>query len=547
MRFAALLLAISPSFAFGETIVARIAPTSVTVFSGIAEVRREANFELPAGRHEVLFPDLPQGYGADNFDIKIPNATILASAWKPKVLSPVPDPETPEFKQAQSALLSATTALNALKDKIEEAKLEGEAANAQIAFLAKLADSDALPEGIENLRDLSKMIAEETLQARKLEHQAAIKTRTLNLDLSDLQKGVIQAQANLDALLPASEVFAQLTVSVEVPKAASSSISLRYIVEGPDWSPTYDWRLTTGQTPRLKVERGAKIFNKSGENWDNVEMTLSTVTPTGKTQPWGISPQLLRITEPQLNRNQALRLESSISSMADAVSEAPVIVEEASSAFADLSGFDVTYSFNHTINIKDSSDNNDTSGTKVTLGTLDFNAQMSALAIPHNDETAYRIVSFTNTSSERLMPSDASTIFVDGNIIALTHTPDIVPNAEIDLGFGPIHGLRLKRVVLDRNEGDRGIINRSNEKTENVRIDVENLTDEAWEISILDRVPFTEQENLEIDWSSSPNPSTIDYKDQRGILKWDFEVNKGETNTITLNTKITWPEGMILR
>ena len=49
----------------------------------------------------------------------------------------------------------------------------------------------------------------------------------------------------------------------------------------------------------------------------------------------------------------------------------------------------------------------------------------------------------------------------------------IVPGAETELGFGPIRGLRLTRTTLDRNEGDRGIISRSNENTETVRIDVE--------------------------------------------------------------------------
>ncbi|WP_444460558.1 hypothetical protein [Rhodobacter capsulatus] len=39
-----------------------------------------------------------------------------------------------------------------------------------------------------------------------------------------------------------------------------------------------------------------------------------------------------------------------------------------------------------------------------------------------------------------------------------------------------IDGLRLKRVIPQTNEGDRGLITKSNERTETAEITVENLT-----------------------------------------------------------------------
>ena len=80
---------------------------------------------------------------------------------------------------------------------------------------------------------------------------------------------------------------------------------------------------------------------------------------------------------------------------------------------------------------------------------------------------------FTNASGERILPAEAS-LYVDGRLISDSYVNQIVPGAETELGFGPIHGLRLTRTTLDRNEGDRVIITRSNEITETVRIDVEN-------------------------------------------------------------------------
>jgi hypothetical protein len=145
-----------------------------------------------------------------------------------------------------------------------------------------------------------------------------------------------------------------------------------------------------------------------------------------------------------------------------------------------------------------------------------------------------------------LLPASAR-LYVDGRLIADTQIQQIVPGAETEIGFGPIHGLRLTRTILNRNEWDRGIISRSNENTETVRIDVENLTDKAWAVTLLDRVPFTEQEDLTIDWSATPRPTTTDHKDQRGVLHWNLDVEVGKTQSVKLDTTITWPDGMVLR
>ena len=180
---------------------------------------------------------------------------------------------------------------------------------------------------------------------------------------------------------------------------------------------------------------------------------------------------------------------------ADMALEAPPIIEEASGGFVDLSGIAAQYNFEYGMSLNSSGD-----FTRVTLGALDFDAEIEAHAVPINNPTTYRIVTFTNSSGESILPAEAS-LYVDGRLIADSYVNQIVPRAETELGFGSIRGLRLTRTTLDRNEGDRGIITCSNENTETVRINVDNLTGEDWNVTLLDRVPYAEQEDLIIDWS----------------------------------------------
>lgn len=542
MRFVALFLAVSPSFVFADTILARITPTDVIVFTQGAEVTRKGQITIPAGIHDIVIPDMRPTYDVGRTpEITLAGTTLISEKWQDRNPISLDEPETEEYRTAKADLNIAKDAVAALEDGITTNLLAKSAANAQIEFLQALAQSDTLPEGIDTLRDLSRMISEETLNAHKAIQQADINARKLSPELPELRSAVADAQRILDALLPPSDRFAQLTLTVYVPEAMTSDLSVKYLTEDAGWRPVYDLRLTTGDTPKLTVERGAQVAQNSGERWKNVNLTLSTIAIQEGAEPNHIGPRPLRISEPQPVAERSVQAQADYSGVRGPAVEAPILIEEVASGFADLSGIAAQYSFEYPMSLESSDDL-----TRVTLGSLAFDAAIEARAIPLNNQTAFRMVTFTNGSGERLLPAEAS-LYVDGRLIADTFIDQIVPGAETEIGFGPIHGLRLTRTVLNRNEGDRGIISRSNENTESIRIGVENLSDKAWNLTLLDRVPFTEQEDLRIDWSASPRPTTTDHNDRRGVLHWDLEVDAGQTQSIILDTKITWPEGMILR
>jgi hypothetical protein len=66
-------------------------------------------------------------------------------------------------------------------------------------------------------------------------------------------------------------------------------------------------------------------------------------------------------------------------------------------------------------------------------------------------------------------------------------------------------------------------------------------------VRLLDQVPYSEQEDLEITWSATPDPTETDVDGQRGILAWEFDLAAGEKREIGLAYSMSWPEGMVLR
>ena len=64
---------------------------------------------------------------------------------------------------------------------------------------------------------------------------------------------------------------------------------------------------------------------------------------------------------------------------------------------------------------------------------------------------------------------------------------------------------------------------------------------------LIDLVPYSEQDDLEITTSANPVPTETDVDGQRGILAWEFDLAAGGKQTITLEHTLSWPAEMVLR
>ena len=125
--------------------------------------------------------------------------------------------------------------------------------------------------------------------------------------------------------------------------------------------------------------------------------------------------------------------------------------------------------------------------------------------------------------------------------------PLIAEGDDINFSFGPINGLRLTNKVTSKVTGDKGVLTTRNEQSETRVLTAENLTGRAWDLRLLGRVPYSEQQDLEITHQATPAPTETNYEDQRGILMWQRELAAGESFDVKLSHTLQWPSEMILR
>lgn len=510
---------------------------AVTLYPQGATVQRQATFDAPAGKHDLILVDLPQDTDLRTVRVSVTGAEMGSLTSRRTAQPPRSEQQSAAIEAARDEVERREEALNAARADIARLRLAVDAAQAQTAFLAQLGQGDGIAaQNVDTLRDMAQMIGQQTLAARETAHDAARAAERAERGLEDQIEALEEARRVLAALVPEDEDRAMLAVSISAAGQTSGTLSVTYQTWNAGWAPVYDMTLTR-ETGALEIARGAYLSQSTGENWQDVALTLSTVRPSGQTQPSDLDPLLRRIGPPvQVQRKEALGAQMDSMVMSEAA-PAPRIV----TASAEFDGLSVTYDYAPAVSIASGAD-----ALRIALGTLTTQARTQARAVPLYDTSAFLMAAFTNDMDELILPGETHH-YLGSTYVGMTQGQLIAAGAQSEASFGPIDGLRLTRTTLDREEGDSGLIRKSSDLTETGRIEIENLTGEAWPLRVLDRVPYSEQEDLRIDWQADPRPDEVDVDGQTGVLAWELDLAPGTSRDLVLEYAMQWPEDQVLQ
>ncbi len=535
------LLASTALPALADTLPATSRITAVTVYPEGAKLTREVVFAAPSpGTHDLLVTDLPADSDPGLIQIAPGDGLQLgAFTLRDDRLPPREDPLTPDqqaakikVEQLEAGEQTAILALDAVQARVD-------AAEAQVRFLSSF--TGALPDAAtpDSIKAMAAMIGTETLAAR----QAALAARA---DLFPAQKALVEAQEALakaraayDALPSADMAYTALSVAVTAAAAGEQTVTVTQYIRGASWRPFYDLNLTRDGDDALAIGRSVLVTQYTGEDWSGVALTLSSSAPSQQAAPSTLWPELRSIgaelEDEDLRRKSLGAVESEMSDMLLEAAPAPI------TAAAGVEGDTVVYRYPTPVTVASGAED-----LRLALDSLAFTPVVKAVAVPRIDRTAFVMASFTNASDEPLLPGEAM-LFREGVLVGTIWLDVIAPGVETDVAFGALETLRIKREMLVAAEGETGVFTTSNERSESAVITVENTGDEAWPVRLLDQVPYSEQDDLEVEVTATPAPTETDVDGQRGILAWEMDLPAGGKATITLEHKLSWPEGMILR
>lgn len=534
----------APSLADTFTAGARV--DTVTIYPGLATVTRQISLDLPAGQHEIVVPGMPEGLSTAGLRLAASDGAQLGAVNLAFDRLPVtPDQRAPAIVAARDEVERLEGVLRERNAAIAQIRLRVQAAEEQVSFLQSLSQASAGEAmNAADIQALAQMVGSETLAVREAAFAAEQEAQTAERARKEDEEALRNAQQALAALMEPEQAGAVLTFTLAVAEAGEVTVDVSSVEGFANWSPVYDMRLTTGAEASLAVERSVVISQQTGQDWNDVQLILSTARPGEQTGPSGVWAPLRRIiSEDDLGReNGVMMMADSVQSLSRSgavaeVAAAPMAV----TAKADLSGATVTYIYPGRVDIR-----NGVEDLRLPLDTLDFAADVWAEAVPSRDQIAYRMAEFTNDTGEVMLPGQAL-LYADGTMIGFGQLPLLAAGADTEIGFGPLDGLRLTRAIPNKSEGDVGVFTSANQLTEQAVMTVENLTGQAWDVKLRDAIPYSEQDDLEVEFTASPAVTRRDPEGRRGILEWDLALAAGASQEVTLDYTLTWPSGYVLR
>lgn len=519
-----------------EAIEANSVITDVTLYRNRAAITRTATIQLKSGGYSLFFRDLP-------FSVSL--ESVQASVGEGAALLSVDTSNTPVVKNVSKILQEINAEIDVVNAKLNTLNAREEALKLQITMLKTLiTQAGNEQEGSVNLEALENQLAFIGKNMTELTENQT-KNNEAQSTLKDELKTLKARRQNIS-----SDRSTQLNavVDIGVKKAGTIKVKLTYLVHSASWQPKYSIRANNAGDA-ITVEYDAELWQRTGENWTDVSMTLSTAQPQQSTTPPMPSPWFVDVYVPppptsagvaySLSEDKSrpssssgrpgTRSAFSLEMMADSDEIGSAVAFASSGAIINNDGPAVSFSLPRTITVP----SNATDKQTTSLGAFETEAELFRIAVPMYTDKTFMRSKVTNSSEYILLPGPAS-IFHGSDYVGKTNLPTIAPNESfpLDLGIDPV--VTASRILLEKETTSTGLFSSGKQTLYEYRITIANGHDEAIDIRVWDRYPVSRDEEIEVVLKNlstplSTNPNYVAKDKPLGLLRWDLTIPADRT------------------
>jgi uncharacterized protein (TIGR02231 family) len=521
-------------------IEAKSAIEAVTVHPDAATVTRRATLDVPAGPSTILFKNLP-------FSLDPASLRVAGEARGHLSIGAVEARVAPADARAPDTAIEAR--LKQLRADRDAIQVTIDALSAKQEMIVRYSQA-----GPEKLSPESRPLAvAEWNAAFDAVGAALVKTgdelRAANAKAKDIDEEIFALEAGKGrsaANGPAREV----AVAIEAETAGKIALTLTYLVGDAGWRPAYDARLDTGgkeRKPQLELVRRASVTQRSGEDWTDAALAVSTTRAKRGAAAPEVQPQRVSFWEPpvplatraapQSERADGVRKRSmEAAALAPAPEAQKPEPAEQQVASLDANAFQASFK----IAGLNSVPSNGASKSFV-LSSRRIEPTLTVRISPALDATAYLDARIVNEEDAPLLPGVVS-VQRDGVFVGQTRIGLIAPGEASEFGFGADDKVKVTRAPVKRIENEPSWFGQSKFETRDFKTSVKNLHDFAIHATVIDRIPFSESTAITVETlPQTTPPSEKQVGDKRGVMSWSFDAQPGETKEIRLAYRVKWP------
>jgi uncharacterized protein (TIGR02231 family) len=528
--------------------------TTVTIYPDSVLVTRQARVNLSSGEHSIalenIIPEIDEGTltvaGSGQADVKLYGGHI-----KREYLT---DSSNPRIKEL-------TDQIQNIWDQVNLSNSEINNLNQEKAFVdsVRLYAADEIPKELVTKMPTS-LELDGTLEFISSQLNNIEKKRLdINNRIRDLNKEreVLERELN-DLRGPNYLQKRSIVVDLSCQKAGDFDLSVSYLVYGATWHAIYDARAELAKN-QVELTAFGVIQQTTGEDWENVDLTLSTSKPSiGGRLPY-IAPWIIRPQSPMQHLRASavgaampmakeVMMDSGVQYEAyymEAFDKGDAVAEKkAQMAYSDVQskGVSMTYKLPRKVSVK-----SDGAEQKVPIFSQTFQADFEYASYPRVSPYAYLGSRVKNTSDAQLLAGNMN-VFLEGDFVGSSSIDFIGPGEEFDLYLGINENIKIERKEISKKVDDvmlGGIPSPNRTTTFKYKLSAENYTGERIKLSLYEAMPVSENDRIKIKVDHvSIQPQDKDWKDRKGIWRWEFSLDPRAKQEAEYTFSVEHPKDM---
>ncbi|HEX5393146.1 MAG TPA: DUF4139 domain-containing protein [Rhodocyclaceae bacterium] len=517
----------------GYSAIGQVPVTDVILFPGGATVVRTA--QVTQGMSRLTIEGVPA-----RFDVQ----TLRVEASAGIRIGEVVTANVAKSEAANPAEAELEKKIAGLKDQLALLDVDTKAAQLVVDYLGKVAggetdsgaarNSSAVNAG--SVTGVVNAISGEATKAFARMQKVSIQARVISAQLGALER-------DLEKLRTGARDTRTITVNFVAEHAGTMKVS--YQVDSAGWKPSYRANLNS-ETSVLELERLAVISQKTGENWSNVRLTLSTSRPRQamagrEPQPWLLS---YRVPEPSTGKELPLAYKAA-AAPAPAARAGVSSSKAAAEPYYAPPTFEIQNAYSSEFQVPGRSDvQPDGREVLIALNKQEITVKQYLQTTPRQEAAAYLTVEAEKPEGD--WPAGDMQLFLDGTYVGSNYWNYSIKDRLL-LGFGRDDKVHVSVTNLKSDASSTGVFDKRRQKQIKNILSVANHHRKQILLTVLEPSPVSTADEVRVSQIFEPKPDKESWDDKRGIVAWELKLAPGQGTKIKTDYQIDFPaEGMLI-
>jgi len=533
-----------------KTVEAPSTIESVVVFPDRALVTRKATLQLSLGEHVIRLGKLPGTIEQDSISAK-GEGTAKVKLYGAKLEQrELAKPHSAEVRKLVSQLQELKIQKQELLDKKTVLKKKED-------FLGSIeaASSDQVGKDLITKQPSVNDVVEISEFLDKQFSQLFEERRNADVALLEVKDQYDQVQRELKRLHGSQKKQqTDILVDIEVVKPGDFTLEVTYRLPGATWKPVYEAR-TESDASNITFTSYGLVRQKTGEDWTNAVIFLSTAKPSIGGRVPEMEPWFLRKREPvyypqaptaKAKKRMAMRsYDENVAYSTMEVKQEPALAYEAESVQALISrqGPSVVFQLPRKETLL-----SDWQPRKVTITSNKLSAEFLYQVSPKLSPYAFLTAEVTN-STESLFLSGPVQIFLDSAFVGKSSIDLIAPGEEFTLSLGIDEQVQVERKQLSKKV-DVSVLPGFHGKTKSIDfkylITLENFRPSSIKVKLVDQLPVSDNDEIKIKKIVFDPMPDEEVEDKPGVMHWLFTLKSQGKKEIEIAFRVSHPVNFIV-